>query len=639
MKSTFATALIMAGIALFGVLFVACGSEDAEETALSAPARPSAPAAQPAPAPDASVAETPSMIQQQAAPPQPAKAPQAPMPARAAAAATGNGPAPATRGGVDAMTMESSNSSNNEAKSETANKQDSEAADTYSSQENVRTIPVTEDVAKAVTDAIAAGMKNAQGATKEEVTKMVQSAVAAASAGQVTRGDVEQAVAKSVQEAASGGLTAGDVQKIVDAAVAKTTESALMATSAAVELSATTAESLSIREESTTVATAPAPAASASIPSRAASLTAGEVDDNHQWDEYLRYRRMFEGGVVHDLDVSERYTITVVDANDRPVPNALVRVSADNPIFEGLTYASGQTLFFPRAFPNTDDTQGFRLYVEKDGTSQNIDVGRGQTYEWVVKLDVNRAFGNNVPLDVLFLLDSTGSMSDEIDRIKDSLLSISASISDLPSRPDLRFGMVAYRDRGDEFITRVYDFDHDFHRFADTIREVHADGGGDEPESLNEALHVAVHKPSWRLGNAIRLVFLVADAPPHLDYPQDYDYSKEMVEAHRRGIKIFSIATSGLNDAGEYIFRQIAQHTMGRFIFILYGGNTPHQVSGYTVENLDDLVARLVEEELANLDERDLRQDDSVSDEVGMSRAKSSDPATAVRITSSQSSA
>ena len=603
MKSTFATALIMAGIALFGVLFVACGSEDAEETALPAPARPSAPAAQPAPAPDASVAETPSMIQQQAAPPQPAKAPQAPMPAQAAAAATGSGPAPAARGGVDAMTMESSNSSNNEAKSETANKQDSEAADTYSSQENVRTIPVTEDVAKAVTDAVAAGMKNAQGATKEGVTKMVQSAVAAASAGQVTRGDVEQAVAKSVQEAASGGLTAGDVQKIVDAAVAKTTESALMATSAAVELSATTAESLSIREESTTVATAPAPAASASIPSSAASLTAGEVDDNHQWDKYLRYRRMFEGGVVHDLDVSERYTITVVDANDRPVPNALVRVSADNPIFEGLTYASGQTLFFPRAFPNTDDTQGFRLYVEKDGTSQNIDVGRGQTYEWVVKLDVNRAFGNNVPLDVLFLLDSTGSMSDEIDRIKDSLLSISARISDLPSRPDLRFGLVAYRDRGDEFITRVYDFDRDFHRFADTIREVHADGGGDEPESLNEALHVAVHKPSWRLGNAIRLVFLVADAPPHLDYPQDYDYSKEMVEAHRRGIKVFSIATSGLNDAGEYIFRQIAQHTMGRFIFILYGGNTPHQVSGYTVENLDDLVARLVEEELANLDE------------------------------------
>ena len=79
-----------------------------------------------------------------------------------------------------------------------------------------------------------------------------------------------------------------------------------------------------------------------------------------------------------------------------------------------------------------------------------------------------------------------------------------------------------------------------------------------------------------------------------------------MAEAKRRGIKIFSVATSGLNSQGEYIFRQIAQHTMGRFIFLLYEGeggtpSTPHDVSGYTVERLDDLVVRLVEEELAAL--------------------------------------
>ena len=337
------------------------------------------------------------------------------------------------------------------------------------------------------------------------------------------------------------------------------------------------------------------------------SISAGEVDDNEQWEEYLRYRLEFQGPRVHNVDVSERYAIAVADAGGRPVPNAVVRVSTgETLLFQGRTYANGQTLFFPRAYPTAEGVEQFRLYVERNGVSQNLDVARGERSDWVVTLDTTVSYDDGVPLDILFLLDSTGSMADEINQITETLLSISSRIADLPSQPDLRFGMVSYRDRGDEYVTRVYEFDRDVSRFLEAVRGVHADGGDDEPESLNEALHVAVQEPEWRLDDAVRLVFLVADAPPHLDYPQDYDYAVEMAEAKRRGIKIFSVATSGLNAQGEYIFRQIAQHTMGRFIFLLYEGeggtpSTPHDVGGYTVERLDDLVVRLVEEELAAL--------------------------------------
>ena len=334
----------------------------------------------------------------------------------------------------------------------------------------------------------------------------------------------------------------------------------------------------------------------------ASSLSAGEVDDNERWDDYLDYRRDYRGPYIHDVDVSERYTITVLDRNNRPVPNARVWVSTNqDTVFQGRTYASGQTLFFPRAFSRTGGAQMFRLYVEKDGDSQYLDAERYEGEEWVIKLDINESSRRRVPLDVLFLVDSTGSMADEIERIKETLLSVSERINMLPSRPDLRFGMVTYRDRGDDYVTRVYDFNQDVRRFLRTIERVNADGGGDYPESLNEALHRAVHEPDWRLNDAVRLVFLVADAPPHLDYSQDYDYSTEMMEANRRGIKIFPIASSGLDEQGEYIFRQIAQHTMGRFIFLLYGSATPHSVGQYTVQQLDDLVVRLVEEELAHL--------------------------------------
>ena len=356
------------------------------------------------------------------------------------------------------------------------------------------------------------------------------------------------------------------------------------------------------RAEAEAPAAAPAPAPAPAPAYQPVSISAGEVDDNQRWVEYIKYREGYEGPQVNSLDVSERYIITVVDADGYPVPNATVRIATEEAVdlFEGRTYANGQTVFFPRVLPESGGSQAFTIHVDVDGATKSDQFARIEGSDWTVILDATVEPSARVPLDLLFLLDATGSMSDEIDQIKSTLLSISSRISDLPSDTDLRFGMVAYRDRGDDFVTRTYHFEPDVQKFLNSIREVRADGGGDEPESLNEALHVAIVEPQWR-PNAVRLVFLIADAPPHLDYAQDYDYAVEMVEANRQGIKIFPIASSGLDAQGEYIFRQIAVHTMGRFLFILYGGSTPHSVGQYSVENLDDLVVKLVEAELAHL--------------------------------------
>ncbi len=418
--------------------------------------------------------------------------------------------------------------------------------------------------------------------------------------------------------AAATAAAAGPIAAAT-AAATSTTVDAFRATPSAAATAAVSAPTAAPRAAPTAAVIAAATAAATAVvesspPSDDSSpaserqgiaLAAGEVNDNERWDEYVYYRNQYSGPPVYDVDVTERYVITVTDANGRPVHNARVRVStAEVALFEGRTYANGQTLFFPRAFDGSEEAESFTLDVETDEESQQLEFARGEVLDWVVTLDlVQPSSGGSVPLDILFLLDATGSMADEIDQIKDSLLSISSRISDLPSQPDLRFGMVAYRDRGDEFVTRVYDFEADALRFLDTIRGVVADGGGDDPESLNEALHVAVHEPDWRSEDAIRLMFLIADAPPHLDYVEDYSYADEMIEAQRRGIKTFAIASSGLGQQGEYVLRQIAQHTMGRFIFIVYGGagTTSHDVGEYTVERLDDLVVSLVEEELASL--------------------------------------
>lgn len=354
--------------------------------------------------------------------------------------------------------------------------------------------------------------------------------------------------------------------------------------------------------------TAPEPAATAAASDQQhTALRAGEVDDNAQWDDYLLYRLSYAGPAVHDRDVSERYVVTVTDSQGRPLLDAGVTFYADNePVFSGRTYATGQILFFPKAVGVSDDVSTLSVVVEKDESRQETTLTRGEDYDLTVKLaHSGRAAGEPVALDVLFLIDSTGSMADEINKLQESIHEIAARIDRLPGQPQVRFGMTIYRDRGDLFVSRTFDFTPDVKVFHDALAEVEADGGGDTPESLNEGLYRAIHGPEWRGQDAVQLIFLVADAAPHLNYEQDYDYAVEMQTAAERGIKIFSIASSGLDDQGEYVFRQIAQFTQGRFIFLTYGpggepgDSTTHNVDDYSVQRLDELVVRLVEEELA----------------------------------------
>jgi hypothetical protein len=184
---------------------------------------------------------------------------------------------------------------------------------------------------------------------------------------------------------------------------------------------------------------------------------------------------------------------------------------------------------------------------------------------------------------------------------------VAQRIRDLPGSPDVRFGMTVYRDRGDLFVSRTFDFTPDVEAFVAELALIEASGGGDYPESLNEGLHNAIHLPEWRGEETVSLIFLIADAPPHLDYLQDYDYAQEVMDAAAMGIKIFPLASSGLDDQGEYIFRQLAQISGAKFLFLTYGAGgapgdeTPHHVDDYSVLSLDQLIVRMVEEELAHL--------------------------------------
>lgn len=339
-------------------------------------------------------------------------------------------------------------------------------------------------------------------------------------------------------------------------------------------------------------------------------VTAGMVDDNADFSEYLAFRRRTQ--VVHrERDISARYLLQVRDARGAVVPDAEVAVQAANGgAMWARTDAGGRAWLHPNAFDKAH-SQVYEVTVRKDGRQSTAFLQRGQKNAVDVVLDGKAgAVPNRAQLDLVFLIDATGSMDDEIAKLKTTLRTIADQVAKLPSHPDTCFGLVAYRDRTDDFLVRRHDFTNDLNAFQGVLNALRASGGGDYPEAMNEALNETVHKLSWRGNGTTRLVVLLADAPPHLDYggPQ---YDDDMVAALGKGIKVLSVGASGLDKQGEYIQRQIAQYTGGRFVFLTYkeatnpasgpGAQTVHDVGNYSVQTLDKLIVRLVSEELGKL--------------------------------------
>lgn len=295
------------------------------------------------------------------------------------------------------------------------------------------------------------------------------------------------------------------------------------------------------------------------------AVTAGMVDDNADFGAYLAYRQRHAGLPVRERDIAERYLLEVTDASGHPVHDAEVAVQRPGlaqPLMWARTDTAGRVWLHPRAFmpAGSDDERRLGVAVRKGTMHGRALLTRGQPQ--AVQVRLGAVAPQPVRLDLVFLIDATGSMGDEIAKLKASMRTMAQRIAQLPGQPDICWGLVSYRDRGDAYLTRRHDFTDDLGAFQQQLANVQARGGGDTPEALNEALYEAVHGMSWRQ-QAARMVVLVADAPPHLDYggPQ---YDHHMQVALAKGIKLFAIGASGLDPAGEYIYRQMAQYTAGR---------------------------------------------------------------------------
>ncbi len=338
-------------------------------------------------------------------------------------------------------------------------------------------------------------------------------------------------------------------------------------------------------------------------------LTAGDIDDGLNWTAFRRYVARMLGGQtgLPPLDLDRRITLQVVDGAGRGVAGARVRVEADGGgrarrlVTE--TGTDGRLALFP-AYDFGPSVRGLRIVASAPGqperaASLRVDrLGEDRTVR--LALPVRRAERPNA-LDLAFVIDVTGSMGDELGYLTREFEAIVQRVRSQHRGVDLRFALVAYRDHGDDFVVRRWDFTRSVGRMEQQLASLRAGGGGDYPEAMDEALDAALDL-DWRTGTAGRMAFLVADAPPH---PHAYDATLAHVrEARARGIRLYPLAASGVADEAEYLMRSAAALTQARHLFLTddSGVGLPHaepRIPCYAVTALDDLLVRVVASELS----------------------------------------
>ncbi|QEH36918.1 hypothetical protein OJF2_55030 [Aquisphaera giovannonii] len=198
---------------------------------------------------------------------------------------------------------------------------------------------------------------------------------------------------------------------------------------------------------------------------------------------------------------------------------------------------------------------------------------------------VKDAAGSKPTIELVFVIDTTGSMAGLIEGAKEKVWGIVNDVMKAPSRPEVRMGLVAYRDRGDAYVTQVTPITRDLDRVYNTLMGFRAEGGGDGPENVRRALADGVHKAGWspRSANTAQILFLVGDAPPHDDYADEPDTVASASEAVKAGILVNTIQC-GREAGTSEVWQRISRAGEGRYFAIAQDGGVAAIATPYDEE-------------------------------------------------------
>ena len=337
---------------------------------------------------------------------------------------------------------------------------------------------------------------------------------------------------------------------------------------------------------------------------RAGLLTAGEWNDLHNWNKH--WLDLLADGEIADHQKTygfypkHRYTVLLSNPQGLPV--------SDQPV----ALYSGNTLLWEARTDNTGKAELWAgLFDGKAADQLQVRCNyQGQALEWrnlkEAKAGMNTwqlpaPCGASKNVDIVWAVDATGSMGDEIEYLKTELLDVIGRVKTLNPELAIRMGTVFYRDNGDDYLTKSSNLNADASKTVGFIRKQFAGGGGDYPEAVHSALEEAIFRQSWSQDAVARICFLVLDASPHQTPEVNASLQRSIREAARFGIRIVPVTASGIQKDTEFLMKFFGLATNGTYVFLtdhsgIGGKHLEPTTDEYKVELLNDLLVRLIGE-------------------------------------------
>lgn len=334
---------------------------------------------------------------------------------------------------------------------------------------------------------------------------------------------------------------------------------------------------------------------------QAGTITAAEWNDLNKWDFWNKlikkdeFKSMSEYWHFHH---NNRVSVLITDNSSKPIIDAIVKLkNGESTVFIAKTDNSGRAELW---------IDLFQISEQIDINRYSLDINNGAKTVNDVKLYKDGINEIEIPytnfsdvIEIAFVVDATGSMGDELEYLKKELLDVIYRVkTDNPSSK-IATSSVFYRDKGDEYVTRISDFGTGVNATLEFIKSQRASGGGDYPEAVHSALDKAVNELAWSTKAKTRIMFLLLDAPPHYENDVISALQKHIKSAAEKGIKIIPITASGIDKKTEFLMRYMAISTNGTYVFITNhsGVGNDHiepSVGEYQVEKLNALMIRLI---------------------------------------------
>lgn len=330
-------------------------------------------------------------------------------------------------------------------------------------------------------------------------------------------------------------------------------------------------------------------------------LTAGEWNDNDSWPFFMN---LVNSNTIRfpvfGLDPTHRVKVTVEDASGNPLrgEDVVLLSPAEDELWRGVSGKDGAAYLFYRegqtpASVKVGGVQQFLEVVEYDSAGQ-----QGTSSSQIVEeltVTVRAQAGKAAGLQVMFIVDTTGSMSDEIAYLQKDFASIAGDVGS----EGISYSVNFYRDKGDEYVTKCNPFTSNVGKVQSLLNDEYADGGGDAPEAVADILAETItENGDWR-DDCNKVAFLIFDAPPHDG--TDAVVEEAVRSAAERGIKLVPVVASNADRETELFGRALAIMTDGTYVFLTDDsgvGNSHLEpiIGDYKVELLHDVIVRIIED-------------------------------------------